>query len=157
MSKISYRGYRFPPDIIQRAVWLYFRFTLSFRDVEDLLAERGIEVSYETIRQWVMRFGPPIARDLRSRRPRPHGQWHLDEMFVSIGGRWMYLWRAVDAEGEVLDCLVQSRRDKTSGEETDAQTSEEAGLCSEPSRHRPSQVLPCGFPRDGAHCHSPPR
>src|SRR4249919_462717 len=112
MSKISYRGYRFPPDIIQRAVWLYFRFTLSFRDVEDLLAERGIEVSYETIRQWAMRFGPAIARDLRSRRPRPHGQWHLDEMFVSIGGKWMYLWRAVDAEGEVLDCLVQSRRDK---------------------------------------------
>jgi transposase-like protein len=112
MSKISYRGYRFPPDIIQRAVWLYFRFSLSFRDVEDLLAERGIEVSYETIRQWVTRFGPAIAQDLRSRRPRPHGQRHLDEMFVSIGGKWMYLWRAVDAEGEVLDCLVQSRRDK---------------------------------------------
>src|SRR4029450_8347091 len=112
MSRISYRGYRFPPDIIQRAVWLYFRFTLSFRDVEDLLAERGIEVSYETIRQWVTRFGPAIARDLRSRRPRPHGQWHLDEMFVSIGGKRMYLWRAVDAEGEVLDCLVQSRRNK---------------------------------------------
>jgi putative transposase len=73
MSIISYRGYRFPPDIIQRAVWLYFRFTLRFRDVEDLFAERGIEVSYETIRQWVVRFGPPVARDLRSRRPRPHG------------------------------------------------------------------------------------
>src|SRR5262245_15368081 len=76
MNRISYRGYRFPPDIIQRAVWLYFRFTLSFRDVEDLLAERGIEVSYETIRQWTTRFGPAIAQDLRSRRPRPHGQWH---------------------------------------------------------------------------------
>src|SRR6476646_9851680 len=112
MSKINYSGYRFPPDIIQRDVWLYFRFTLSFRDVEDPLAERGIEVSYETIRQWVPRFGPAIARDLRSRRPRPHGQWHLDEMFVSIGGKRMYLWRAVDAEGEVLDCLVQSRRHK---------------------------------------------
>src|SRR5213078_1845289 len=74
MGRISYRGYRFPPDIIQRAVWLYFRFTLSFRDVEDLLAERGIEVSYEPIRQWVTRFGPAIARHLRSRRPRPHGQ-----------------------------------------------------------------------------------
>ena len=86
MSKISYRGYRFPPDIIQRAVWLYFRFTLSFRDVEDPLAERGIEVSYETIRQWALRFGPTIARDLRSRRPRPHGH--------------------TDAEGEILDCLV---------------------------------------------------
>jgi hypothetical protein len=77
-------------------VWLYFRFTLNFRDVEDLLAERGIEVSYETIRQWVTRFGPAIARNLRSRRTGPYGQWHLDEMFVSIGGKWMYLWRAVD-------------------------------------------------------------
>src|SRR5437588_9349862 len=92
MSKISYRGFRFPPDIIQRAVWLYFRFTLSFRDVEDLLAERGIEVSYETIRHWVTGFGPAITRHLRSRRPRPHGQWHLDEMFVSIGGKWTSSW-----------------------------------------------------------------
>src|SRR6266480_2107102 len=148
MGRISYRGYRFPPDIIQRAVWLYFRFTLSFWDVEDLLAERSIEVSYETIRQWVIRFGPAIAQDLRSRRPRPHGQWHLDEMFVSIGGKWMYLWRAVDAEGEVLDCLVQSRRDKRAAQETDAEAPEEAGLCSEPSRHRPFQVLSCGFPGD---------
>ena len=112
MNKIVYRGYRFPPEIIQRAVWLYYRFTLSFRDVEELLAERGIEVTYETIRQWVIHFGPAIARDLRSRRPRPHGLRHLDEMFVSIGGKWMYLWRAVDAEGEVLDCLVQTRRNK---------------------------------------------
>ena len=83
-------------------MWLYFRFTLSLRDVEDLLAERGIEVSYETIRQWVVRFGPAIVRGLRLRRPRPHGQWHLDEMFVSIGGKWMYLWRAVDAQGGFL-------------------------------------------------------
>jgi putative transposase len=128
MSKISYRGYRFPPDIIQRAVWLYFRFTLSFRDVEDLAAERGIEVSYETIRQWVTRFGPAIARDLRSRRPRPHGQWHLDEMFVSIGGKWMYLWRAVDAEGEVLDCLVQSRRDTRAAKKVMRQLLKKQGL-----------------------------
>jgi transposase-like protein len=112
MSKVAYRGYRFPPEIIQRAVWLYYRFTLSFRDVEELLAERAIEVTYETIRQWVIHFGPAIARDLRLRRSRPHGQWHLDEMFVSICGKWMYLWRAVDAEGDVLDCLVQARRDK---------------------------------------------
>ena len=106
MSRISYSGYRFPPEIIQRAVWLYFRFTLSFRDVEDLLAERGIEVSYETIRQWVMRFGPAIARDLRSRRPRPHGQWHLDEMFVSIGGKWMYLWGLVNLSANGRICAV---------------------------------------------------
>jgi len=98
-----------------------------------------------------MRFGPPIARDLRSRRPRPHGQWHLDEMFVTIGGKWMYLWRAVDAEGEVLDCLVQSRRDKRAAKKLMRKLLEEARLCSKPSRHRPSQVLPCGFPRDGAH------
>jgi transposase-like protein len=91
---------------------LYYRFTLSLRDVEELLAERGIEVTYETIRQWGIQFGPAIVRDLRSRRPRPYSRWHMDEMFVSIGGKRMYLWRAVDHEGEVLDCLVQSRRNK---------------------------------------------
>src|ERR1700681_3154715 len=112
MNKIICRGYRCPPEIIQRAIWLYYRFTLSLRDVEELLAERGIEVTYETIRQWGTQFGPAIAQDLRSRRPRPHSRWHMDEMFVSIGGKRMYLWRAVDHEGEVLDCLVQSRRNK---------------------------------------------
>jgi putative transposase len=112
MRPLSYAGYRFPPDIIQHAIWLYFRFTLSFRDVEELLAERGIDVSHETIRRWVAVFGPMIARRLRAMRPKPHTIWHLDEMFVSIGGKRMYLWRAVDAEGEVLDCLVQSRRNK---------------------------------------------
>ena len=112
MACPSYRGYRFPADVIQRSVWMYLRFTLSYRDVEDLLAERGIQVSYETIRRWVHVFGPGIARRLRARRPRPHGRWHLDEMFVRIGGKQMYLWRAVDAEGEVLDVLVQSKRDK---------------------------------------------
>ena len=85
---------------------------LSFRDVEDLLAERGIMVSYETVRRWVKHFGPMIAADLRRRRPKPHSTWHLDEVFVKIDGRLVYLWRAVDAEGEVLDVLVQSKRDK---------------------------------------------
>ena len=112
MTKIGYAGYRFPPVIIQQAVWLYARFTLSFRDVEDLLAERGIMVSYETVRRWVKHFGPMIAADLRRRRPKPHSTWHLDEVFVKIDGRLVYLWRAVDAEGEVLDVLVQSKRDK---------------------------------------------
>jgi len=79
MIKISYSGYRFPPEIIQHAIWLYLRFTLSFRDVEDLLAERGIVVSYETVRRWVNHFGPKIAADLRNRRPKPHTTWHLDE------------------------------------------------------------------------------
>jgi len=93
-------------------VWLYLRFTLSFRDVEDLLAERGIEVSYETVRRWVLKFGPAFARELRRRRPRPSSQWHLDEMSVAIGGKRVWLWRAVDHEGEILDLLVQRRRDK---------------------------------------------
>ena len=80
MPPLSYSGHRFPPDIIQRAVWMYLRFTLSFRDVEELLAERGITVSHESIPRWVHTFGPAIARRLRERRPRPHGRWHLDEM-----------------------------------------------------------------------------
>jgi len=112
VTKISYAGYRFPPVIIQEAIWLYARFTLSFRDVEDLLAERGITVSYETVRRWVQHFGPMIAADLRRRRPKPHSTWHLDEVFIKTDRRLVYLWRAVDAEGEVLDVLVQSKRDK---------------------------------------------
>jgi transposase-like protein len=113
MQKISYDGYRFPPEIIRQAIWLYLRFTLSFRDVEDLLAERGIVVSYETVRRWVNHFGPTIARALRKRRPKPHTNWHLDEMYLRIAGRMVYLWRAVDAEGEVLDVLVQPKRNKS--------------------------------------------
>ena len=98
----------FPPEIIQQAIWLYLRFTLSLRDVEDLLAERGIMVPYETVRRWVNYFGPMIAAHLRKRRPKPHTTWHLDEVYLKIAGRMVYLWRAVDAEGEVLDVLVQS-------------------------------------------------
>src|ERR687893_328688 len=111
MPLLSYSGYRFPRDIIQRAVWMYLRFSLSFRDVEELLAERGIVVTYESIRRWVLTFGPAIARSLRARRPKPHGRWHLDEMCVRVGGKQMYLWRAVDAEGEVLEVLLQPKRD----------------------------------------------
>ena len=103
MNKVSYSGYRFPPEIIQQTIWLYLRFTLSLRDVEDLLAERGVAVSYETVRRWVNHFGPMIAADLRKRRLRPHTSWHLDEVYLKIDGRMVYLWRAVDAEGEVLD------------------------------------------------------
>ena len=112
MTKISYSGYRLRPEIIHQAIWLYLRFTLSFRDVEDLLAERGILISYETIRRWVNYFGPIIAGELRKRRPKPHSIWHLDEVYLKIDGRMVYLWRAVDAEGEVLDVLVQSKRNK---------------------------------------------
>ncbi len=106
MNQISYKRHRFPAEIIQHAVWLYCRFTLSFRDVEDLLAERGLDVSYESVRCWVLKFGAAHARKIRRCRPRPDSQWHLDEMFVSIRGKKMYLWRGVDSEGEVLDILV---------------------------------------------------
>ena len=112
MRKISFSGYRFPAEIIRQAIWLYLRFTLSLRDVEDLLAGRGIAVSYETVRRWVNHFGPMIAAELRKRRPKPHSTWHLDEVYLKIDGRMVYLWRAVDAEGEVLDVLVQSKRNK---------------------------------------------
>ncbi len=112
MQKISYSRHRFPPAIIQHAVWLYFRFPLSYRDVEDLLAERGIDVSYETVRRWALKFGQAYAAKLRKSRSRSDARWHLDEMFVSINGKRMYLWRAVDCEGEVLDIVVQSRRNK---------------------------------------------
>ena len=112
MRKISYTRHRFPPVIIQRAIWLYFRFPLSFRDVEEMLAERGIEVSYETVRRWVLKFGPAFAANIKASRPRPSGTWHLDEVFVRIGGKRTYLWRAVDDEGEVLEVLAQSRRNK---------------------------------------------
>ena len=108
----SYRGYRFPPEIISHAVWLYSRFGVSFRDVEDLLAARGITVTYEAIRQWCLRFGHAYARRLRHRRGRQGDTWYLDEVFVKIQGRQQYLWRAVDEDGDVLDILLQSRRNR---------------------------------------------
>ncbi len=113
MLPVSYARHQFPPVVIQHAVWLYLRFALSYRDVEELLAERGLDLSYETIRRWVLKFGPQFARRLRARRPRPSSQWHLDEIVVAIGGRRLWLWRAVDSEGEILDILVQRRRDRT--------------------------------------------
>ncbi len=113
MEPLSYRCHRFPPEIIQNAVWLYCRFTLSYRDVEELLAERGLDISYETVRRWVVKFGRSYARSLQRFRPKPDDRWHLDEMFVTIRGKRMYLWRAVDTEGEVLDFLIQRRRNKT--------------------------------------------
>ena len=114
MTQISYKRHRFPGEIIQHAIWLYCRFTLSFRDVEDLLAERGLDISYESVRCWVLKFGPAYARTIRNRRPRPDCRWYLDEVFVSIQGKKMYVWRAVDSEGEVLDIMVQARRNKKS-------------------------------------------
>jgi len=108
----NYHGYRFPPEIISHAVWLYHRFCLSFRDAEDLLAQRGITVTYETIRHWCQTFGPDYARRLRRRRGRVGDTWYLDEVFANIQGRRQYLWRAVDQDGDVIDILVQSRRNR---------------------------------------------
>jgi transposase-like protein len=110
MTPLSFKRHRFPPTIIRHAVWLYARFTLSYRDIEEILAESGIDVSYETIRSWFLKFGPGIAANLRRLRPRPSDHWHLDEMVVTINGVRHWLWRAVDNEGEVLGCLVQTRR-----------------------------------------------
>jgi putative transposase len=105
-------GYRFPAEIISHAVWLYFRFPLSYRDVEELMAKRGIVLSYETIRQWCQKFGQQYANHLRRRRAQTGDKWHLDEVFLTINGQLHYLWRAVDQHGNVLDILVQSRRNK---------------------------------------------
>lgn len=111
MKKSAYRGHRFPPTIIQLTVWMYSRFTLSLRDVEELLAERGLDISYETVRRWFLKFGQVYAASLRKTRHQPTDRWHLDEMVVMIAKQKFYLWRAVDSEGEVLDFLVQRRRD----------------------------------------------
>src|SRR5512142_767903 len=108
----DYKGFRFPSEIISHAVWLYFRFSLSFRDVEELLAQRGIVVTHETVRQWGLKFGQTYANELRRRRPRCGDIWHMDEVVLTICGKKHYLWRAVDQDGNVLDILVQSRRNK---------------------------------------------
>jgi putative transposase len=108
-----YHRHRFPAEIISHCVWLYFRFALSFRDVEEMLAMRGVVLTYETVREWCLKFGQTYANDLRRRSPRPGDRWHLDEVFLKINGRIHYLWRAVDQDGDVLDILVQTKRDKT--------------------------------------------
>ena len=107
-----YKHHRFPAEIISHAIWLYFRFSLSYRDVEELMAARGIVLTYETIRQWCQKFGQHSANQLRRRRAQTGDKWHLDEVFLTIKGKRHYLWRAVDQHGNVLDILVQSRRNK---------------------------------------------
>ena len=111
-SVSPYHRHRFPAEIISHCVWLYFRFALSFRDVEEMLAMRGVALSYETVREWCLKFGQTYANGLRHKSPRPGDTWHLDEVFLKINGRLHYLWRAVDQDGDVLDILVQSHRDK---------------------------------------------
>src|SRR5947207_1604012 len=109
----AFRGYRFAPEIITYAVWQYHRFALSHRDIEEVLAERGIQVSYEAIRQWCPKFGPLMANELRRRQTRRRGdKWFLDEVALTMNRRRYWLWRAVDQHGAVLDILVQTRRDR---------------------------------------------
>jgi len=107
-----YRGFRHPAEIISHVVWLYFLFSLSYRDIEELMASRGIFVTYETIRQWTLKFGQTFANALRRRQPKRGDKWHLDEVVLTIKGRHHYLWRAVDQDGYALDVLVQSRRNR---------------------------------------------
>ena len=102
----SYKRHRSPAEIIAHTVWLYFRFSLSVRDVEELMAARGVILSYETVRCWTLKFGQQYADDLRRQRPQPEDKWHLDEVFLTIQGKTAYLWRAVDQHGAVLDILV---------------------------------------------------
>jgi putative transposase len=109
--KNIYKCHRFPPSIIQHAVWLYYRFNLSIRDVEDLLAERNISVSYEAIRLWINKFGPEFTKRLRRRHTGFGDTYFSDEVFVKIGGKQHYLWRAVDQDGEIVDVYLQTRRD----------------------------------------------
>ena len=111
MRQLSFRRHRFPADFIRHSVWLYARVTLSYRDVEEMRAERILDVSYGTVRRRFLKFGSTIAANLRRARPRPSGHWHLDEMVILIRRKRYRLWRAVDKEGEVLDFLVQRRRD----------------------------------------------
>jgi putative transposase len=109
----SYKGFRFPAEIIGHCVWLYHRFPLSFREIEEIMLGRGIILSHETVRQWCAKFGQTYANALRRRRARPGDKWHVDEVFITISGQRRYLWRAVDQHGNVLDILVTSRRDTT--------------------------------------------
>ena len=127
MTKISYSGYRFPPAIVHQAIWLYARFTLSFRDIEDLLAEREIMVSYETVRRWVSHFGPAIAADLRKRRPKPHSTWHLDE----VSSKSMVGWSTAQPGGS---CHSTPRP---------TTPSMFSATLSQQKRTAPSEPLPC--------------
>ena len=144
-----YYGHRFPAEIISHAVWLYHRFCLSFRDVEDLLAERCIVVTYETIRHWCQKFGPDYVRKLKRRQGRLGDTWHLDELFLKINGELQYLWRAVDQAGDVIDVLVQSQRDQHA-----AEIIERPGQRTVSNRHRQAQKLWCCQTNHHAQRHS---
>ena len=135
LARLRYTGYRFPAEIISHAIWLYFRFPLGLRMVEELLAARGIIVSHETVRQWARKFGQQFANQIRRRLPRVGDKWHLDEVVLKISGVKHWLWRAVDQTGIVLDVLVQRRRDKQAAKRLLRQAAEEADATA--TRHDP--------------------
>ncbi len=153
-SVCLYHRHRFPAEIISHSVWLYFRFALSFRDVEEMLAMRGVSLSYETVREWCFKFGQIYSNGLRRKSPRPGDRWQLDEVFLKINGRIHYLWRAVDQDGDVLDILVQSKRDKR-GQEVFPQTVEEIAVCPACDHHRQVEELWCGEGRSVTQCRTP--
>jgi hypothetical protein len=146
MALLSYRRHRFPREIIQHAIWLYLRFTLSYRDVEELLTERGLDISYETLRRSVLKFGPAIARRLRQRRPRPSDRWHLDEMLVRIAGEQRYLWRAADREGRGPRPAGSAPARQPGGAAANAQAAQEARLRPEIAGHRQIALRRRGVP-----------
>jgi putative transposase len=143
-ASLSYKGHRYPAEAISHCVWLYFRFPLSFREVEELMLERGIVVSYETIRRWCAKFGQTYANALRRRQPRPGYKWHLDEVFIKINGRLQHLWRAVDQDGNVLDILVQDRQDKAAARRFFRQLMKRPARCREWSS--PTSSAPTALP-----------
>src|SRR5258706_8344682 len=138
-----YCRHRFPAEIISDCVWLYFRFALSFRDVEEILAMRGVSLSYETVREWCLKFGQTYANGLRRRSPRPGDRWHFDEVFLKINGRIHYLWRAVDQDGDALDILVQRRRDRKAVKKF-SQAVKGLAVCPASNHHRQPEELQRG-------------
>jgi transposase-like protein len=143
VGEVSYKGHRYPAEIIAHCVWLCHRFPPSFREVEELMLVRGVIVTYETIRQWCANFGPVDAAGLRHRQPRPGDKWHLDEVFVTINGRRQYLWRAVDQDGNILDILVSDAQHQ-GRQAVLPQTPHEAAHVSSGAGHRQAPQLRSG-------------
>jgi putative transposase len=141
-TKNPYAGYRYPAEIISQAVWPYFRFTLSYREVEEMLAARGILVTDETIRPWYLKFGQDFANERRRRAPRRGDTWYLDEVYLRLNGRRYYLWRAVDQDGYVLDIRVQPRRDKRAAKHSFRQLLRGCSTCRGSSSPTSSRLAP---------------
>lgn len=133
---LNYKGYRFPPEMISHAVRLYFRCSLSFRDVEELMAQRGIVVTSETVRQWCLKFGQTSANELRRRRPRRSDKWHMDEVVLTIRGKKHSLWRAIDQDGNVLDIRVAEPTQQKGSEKIVSPASQRTELCASGDYHR---------------------